>query len=1053
MKKLVLFTTALLLVATAICQTLTVKFTGRDQNGNYHPFSSVYIQNETRGWNQTINYPDTTLILNITQGIADESKDENGLSTVAPNPFSGTATTTLSIAENENVTIEIISVNGRSIVARNFDLPAGSHKIAISLAETQVAFLVASTPTQRWTQKIINRGNGSSNSISVIASSDYIAYAKAVAEGEFQLGDRMSYTGRSASGESQTITQAQTQNEQIELVFTVSGPTVELPTVTTTEVTDITVSTAHSGGNVTSDGNATVTARGVCWSSSPNPTIADHKTTNGSGTGSFTSILTSGLSGNNTYYIRAYATNSAGTAYGNELTFTTPGYLASVTTSNVTNITHNSATCGGTVDDYVLAWPITARGVCWSTSSNPTISDNHTTDGSGNGTFTSSITGLNPNTTYHVRAYATNATGTAYGADKTFTTQVLVVLPTVTTTSASTISYNQIVCGGNVTSDGNGTVTERGVCWSTIPSPTVSGNHISNGTGTGTFNVTISGLNQNTTYYYRAYATNSAGTAYGSEMTVTTTTQGLSGFDENGASNALFSVSATRKVRFSKGNLQCKYTSSTGYYTWRFAENQYDVIGPANSNIASATNTSAGEWFDLFGWGTSGWSGSGANYYYPFAYGSTATDYGPSSGNLTGANSPADWGMYNKISNGGNKSGIWRTMTIDEWEYLLFTRSATRRFAKATVNNEKGLIIFPDDFTMPSGITITGVNTASTEYSTNTFTLSQWNTLLTKGAIFLPAGSGRSGETYVTPASYGYYWSSTRGSASTAQYIVISNTNVRTMTNDRYYGMSVRLVMDEKPFDENGASYATFSVSSTKSVKFSKGNLQYRASTSTWRFAENQCNYIGAGNANASSSYNDWIDLFGWGTSGYNTGSTCYQPWSTSTDYTDYYIGNTTTHNLTGSYANADWGVNNSIVNGGNQAGLWRTLTKDEWDYLLNTRSCTWYRYEWTTIEGVKGIIIYPDGYVQPGTSPTWEEKQKAGCIFLPAAGSRYGTSVLNDGEYCRYWSTTCIYISGVICTEPWYAWSVYSNQVYGTSMDAIEFCRGLSVRLVQDVQ
>ena len=175
------------------------------------------------------------------------------------------------------------------------------------------------------------------------------------------------------------------------------------------------------GGNVTFDGWSEITARGVCWSTSPNPTINDSKTTDGSGIGSFTSNIT-GLADGTTYYVRAYATNSKGTAYGEEKSFTTIAKtLPQITTANVTSITANTAVCGGNVTSDGNA-TITARGVCWSTSPNPTITDNKTTDGSGIGSFTSNITGLTLNTTYYVRAYATNEKGTAYGEEKSFAT-------------------------------------------------------------------------------------------------------------------------------------------------------------------------------------------------------------------------------------------------------------------------------------------------------------------------------------------------------------------------------------------------------------------------------------------------------------------------------------------------------------------------------------------------------------------------------------------------------------------------------------------------------
>lgn len=287
-----------------------------------------------------------------------------------------------------------------------------------------------------------------------------------------------------------------------------------MPTVTTTDVTDVTASTAKSGGNVTNNGGFNVTARGVCWNTLGSPDLNDQHTTNGSGTGSYTSNIT-GLSVGTTYYVRAYATNQSGTSYGAEKSFTTGSGLPTVTTASVSNVTANSAQCGGTISDNG-GFNVTARGVCWNTVGNPDVSDSHTTNGTGNGTFTSNMTNLTPSTTYHVRAYATNQTGTVYGAEQTFTTND--GMPQVTTGTVSNITATSAVCSGNVTSDGGITVTAKGFCWSTSQYPTVSGTHSNEGGGTGSFNGSLTNLSIGTTYYVRAYATNSTGTAYGEQI-------------------------------------------------------------------------------------------------------------------------------------------------------------------------------------------------------------------------------------------------------------------------------------------------------------------------------------------------------------------------------------------------------------------------------------------------------------------------------------------------------------------------------------------------------
>jgi hypothetical protein len=287
--------------------------------------------------------------------------------------------------------------------------------------------------------------------------------------------------------------------------------------LTTTPAINITSTSATSGGNITNDGGDAIMVRGVCWSTYHFPTIADAKTSNGSGTGSYPSSLT-GLTFNTTYYVRAYAVNNFGTWYGNEISFTANSALPTLTTTSISNIMGTSASGGGNVltDGGVS---VTARGVCWSTSSDPTTANSHTSDGSGTGSFTSSLAGLSLGTTYYVRAYATNSNGTAYGDQVIFSTPAL---PTLTTTAISNITLYSATSGGNVTNNGGASVTARGVCWSTTSGPTVSDSKTSDGTGNGSFTSSLTSLAAGTTYYVRAYATNTAGTGYGNEVVFTT---------------------------------------------------------------------------------------------------------------------------------------------------------------------------------------------------------------------------------------------------------------------------------------------------------------------------------------------------------------------------------------------------------------------------------------------------------------------------------------------------------------------------------------------------
>lgn len=298
-----------------------------------------------------------------------------------------------------------------------------------------------------------------------------------------------------------------------------SFSTLGIPaTVTTSALSGITSTTVVSGGSITSDGGSPVSARGVCWSTSQNPTIQDSKTTDGSGSGSFISNIT-GLTPGATYYIRAYATNGITTSYGLQVTAVMKTDPATLTTTAIANITSSSVTGGGNItsDGGVV---VSSRGVCWGTNLSPTTADSKTTDGSGTGSFTSSITGLKPGTSYYFRAYAINSNGTSYGSQVTATT--LAVLPTLTTAALSSITTATATGGGTISNDGGATVTARGVCWNTSPAPTVTNSKTTDGSGSGSFISNISGLSASTTYYVRAYATNSVGTAYGEELNLKT---------------------------------------------------------------------------------------------------------------------------------------------------------------------------------------------------------------------------------------------------------------------------------------------------------------------------------------------------------------------------------------------------------------------------------------------------------------------------------------------------------------------------------------------------
>lgn len=181
---------------------------------------------------------------------------------------------------------------------------------------------------------------------------------------------------------------------------------------------------------------------------------------------------------------------------------------------------------------------------------------------------------------------------------------------------------------------------------------------------------------------------------------------------------------------------------------------------------------------------------------------------------------------------------------------------------------------------------------------------------------------------------------------------------------------------------------------------------------------------MGNDNNNISSTYSGWIDLFGWGTSGYDHGANCYTPWSTSNTWSDYYAYGKSTYNLYDQSGQADWGYN-SISNGGNQPNQWRTLTQAEWEYIFNTRiTSSGIRYAEARVDGVNGMILLPDDWntsyyslsnTDSGsafgdnviTASDWSVFELHGAVFLPAAGRRPGITVYGAGAYGYYWSAS----------------------------------------------
>jgi hypothetical protein len=308
-----------------------------------------------------------------------------------------------------------------------------------------------------------------------------------------------------------------------EVSFTTASATP--PELTTVVITSITKNSAISGGNITNEGGTPVTARGICWSVVSNPTIANNKTSDGTGPDSYGSTLT-GLISDTKYYVRAYAINGGGIAYGNELNFTTSPEAAAVptvATAPITSVTANSAVSGGEVTNEGGA-SVTSRGVCWSTSVNPTVTNSKTMDGTGSGSFVSNVINLLPLTTYYIRAYAINSVGTSYGNELNFiTSDLLNKPPTAGISAATSITNTTAILNGAVNARGNSTsVTFEYGPTILYGSTAIADQSPVTGNSPTSVSVAIASLPPNTPYHFRIKAVNSYGTAYSDDMTFTT---------------------------------------------------------------------------------------------------------------------------------------------------------------------------------------------------------------------------------------------------------------------------------------------------------------------------------------------------------------------------------------------------------------------------------------------------------------------------------------------------------------------------------------------------
>lgn len=294
-----------------------------------------------------------------------------------------------------------------------------------------------------------------------------------------------------------------------------------VPTLSTDTISNISLKSIQLSAEITDDGETPILSRGFCISTNPTPTIVDTTIKVGDGMGKYTIVVTK-LKPNTKYYVRSFATNSKGTAYGNERITTTLNYiLPQIKTGEVTNVGLDLATLNGNLIDFGRG-DLLEMGVCVSKTKNPTI-DNIKVKSSSTeiGTYKIVLTKLDVSTKYYVRVYTLHEGGIVYGNEVEFTTDSYTT-PKVSTNDLQNISFTSLRAGVDVQSEGNTKVTDKGVVISTNQIPDLSDLKIQMGDGIGGDMKDITGLVSNVTYYLRGYATNKWGTSYGDIRKFTT---------------------------------------------------------------------------------------------------------------------------------------------------------------------------------------------------------------------------------------------------------------------------------------------------------------------------------------------------------------------------------------------------------------------------------------------------------------------------------------------------------------------------------------------------
>ena len=696
---------------------------------------------------------------------------------------------------------------------------------------------------------------------------------------------------------------------------------------------------------------------------------------------------------------------------------------------------------------------ITERGVCWNTYGNPNIDDESLAyANAGLGEYSCRITGLVPAKRHYVRAYAKNAAGIGYGEVLEFDTPANPDIPVEIQLSCNP-SEGGIVTGAGTYEVGEScTAIAEANPGFTFVNWTENGNQVSSEPSY-TFTVTVERslvANFSSQDYIISVvidpeeggiATGAGGYSYGNECTLTATPKTgytFVSWTENG-NQVTSEPTYTFIVR----------ESST--YTAHFQKKSYTVTTSSDpTNGGTTTGGGTYQYGDnctvnataVSGFVFNGWKEGNETVSTDAAYSFTVT----SERNLVAVFVPTYTitASANPVT-GGTVAGAG-TYLKDE----ICTLMATANNGYVFTNWKEGNAVVSTDanysFVVQGNRNL--VANFTRQYTITVSVNPSNGGTVSGGGVYL---DGESCTVTATPSEgYGFNnWTENGSVVSTSEnYTFTVNGNRSLVAN-----FSLR--------PPTGGIDGRFSVSPIRQVYFAQGNMQYQASTNTWRFAEHQWDFVGgtyqgvqygtvsgSSNNSISSTYSGWIDLFGFGTSGWNSGATVYQPYAVSQNNAHYYPGNSYTNNLTGAYAQADWAYHNPISNGGNQAGLWRCLTSEEYIYLIEGRANADQKYSLGRVNNINGLILLPDEWTLPSgmsftphaanhninvyTISQWQLMETAGAVFLPITGSRQGNTYFAIGKQGSiimglgdYWSSTAD------SNEACHSLSFFNNNVY----------------------